>query len=207
MSFMNEALQLMNTKLQLNNLNIQFDTFLSQLQNGLIINIGMQIEEISLKLLNLGLEMLNIEIQSNNITFFNSTQQIKNIGDMIQNIALQMTNMNSMKMSNFNMAIPLPNLMINNNFSDNIPKVDVTFKESSGLRPTISFKYGTTVKEMIELYFKKREIAISDRNPKFFFLYNGTKINPNDMTSIEIFFKESKHRSVTVIDSSNLIGG
>ena len=54
MSFMNEALQLMNTKLQLNNLNIQFDTFLSQLQSGLIINIGMQIEEISLKLLNLG---------------------------------------------------------------------------------------------------------------------------------------------------------
>ena len=203
---MNEALQLMNTKLQLNNLNIQFDPFLSQLQNGLIINIGMQIEEISLKLLNLGLEMLNIEIQSNNITFFNSTQQIKNIGDMIQNIALQMTNMNSMKMSNFNMAIPLPNLMINNNFSDNIPKVDVTFNES-GLRPTISFKYGTTIKEMIEIFLKKIGVAISDENQRFIFLYNGTKINQSDLTSIEIFFKESKHPVVVVIDPKNVMGG
>ena len=54
---MNEALKLNNIKLQLNNLNIQFDTFLMQLQSGLILNMGMQIEEISLKLLNFGLEM------------------------------------------------------------------------------------------------------------------------------------------------------
>ena len=50
---MNEALKLMNIKLQLNNLNIQFDTFITQLQNNLIMNVGMPIEEISLKLLNL----------------------------------------------------------------------------------------------------------------------------------------------------------
>ena len=126
---------------------------------------------------------------------------------MIQNIALQMTNMNSMKMSNFNMAMPLPNLMINNNFSDNIPIKEVTFKETSGASPIMFFKYGTTVKEMIEIYFKEREIAINDMEQRFFFLYNGTKINPNDLTSIEIFFKVSKHPSVTVIDSSNLLGG
>ena len=39
MFFMNEALKLQNTKLQLNNLNIQFDTFLTQIQSGLINNI------------------------------------------------------------------------------------------------------------------------------------------------------------------------
>ena len=44
------------------NLNIQFDSFLSQLQTGLIPNIGVPMEEISLKLVNLGMEMLNIEI-------------------------------------------------------------------------------------------------------------------------------------------------
>ena len=48
MSLINEALKLNNIKLQLNNLNIQFDTFLMQIQNGLILNMGMQIEEISL---------------------------------------------------------------------------------------------------------------------------------------------------------------
>ena len=52
MSISNEVLKLNNIKLQLNNLNIQFDTFISQLQNGLIPNTGMQIEDISLKLLN-----------------------------------------------------------------------------------------------------------------------------------------------------------
>ena len=52
----------MNIKLQLNNLNIQYDSFISQLQSGLIPNIGVPIEEISLKLINFGLEMLNIEI-------------------------------------------------------------------------------------------------------------------------------------------------
>ena len=62
MSLNNEALKLANIKLQLNNLNIQFDSFLSQLQTGLIPNIGVPMEEISLKLINLGMEMLNIEI-------------------------------------------------------------------------------------------------------------------------------------------------
>ena len=52
----------MNIKLQLNNLYIQYDSFISQLQSGLIPNIGVPIEEISLKLINFGLEILNIEI-------------------------------------------------------------------------------------------------------------------------------------------------
>ena len=62
MSLMNEALKLNNIKLQLNNLNIQFDTFLMQLQSGLILNMGMQIEEISLKLLNFGIR--NVKYRS-----------------------------------------------------------------------------------------------------------------------------------------------
>ena len=70
----NELLKLINIKLQLNNLNIQYDSFISQLQSGLIPNIGVPIEEISLKLINLGLEMLKIKMQSKDIPFFNSTQ-------------------------------------------------------------------------------------------------------------------------------------
>ena len=117
MSFNNEVLKLMNLKLQLNNVNLQFETFLSNLNNGLIPNLGVSLEEISLKLINLGIEMLNIEMQSKDISYFNSAQQIKNIGDMMRNISLQMTNMNSMKMNNINMGIPAPNMM-NNNFND-----------------------------------------------------------------------------------------
>ena len=205
MSLMNEALKLNNIKLQLNNLNIQFDTFLMQLQSGLILNMGMQIEEISLKLLNLGLEMLNIEIQSNNIPFFNSTQQIKNIGDMIQNIAMQMDNMNSMKMPNFNIGMPLPNILLNNNFSDNIPKMGITFKTTKGETTKMGLKYGTTVKEMIEKYCQENGISIHD--DYITFINNARKINKNDLTPIESFFINQARPVIVVNDTYDLIGG
>ena len=206
MFFMNEALKLQNTKLQLNNLNIQFDTFLMQIQNGLILNMGMQIEEISLKLLNLGLEMLNIEMQSNNIPFFNSTQQIKNIGDMIQNIAMQMANMSSMKMPNFNIGMPFPNILLNNNFSDNIPKMDIIFESSAKSGKTvICLKYGTTIKEMMEKYCKEKGLSINDDH--IVFINDARKINKNDLTPIESFFINQGRPNVVVIDDKNVMGG
>ncbi len=42
---------------------------------------------------------------------------------MIKNVTLQMTNMNSMKMNNFNIVIPFPNIMLNNNVLDNTQKL------------------------------------------------------------------------------------
>ena len=65
MSLFNEVFNLNKLKSQLNNLNIQFDTFVKKLQIGIILNMGIQFEEITLKLLNLGLDMLNIEIKTN----------------------------------------------------------------------------------------------------------------------------------------------
>ena len=205
MSRMNEALKLNNIKLQLNNLNIQFDTFLMQLQSGLILNMGMQIEEISLKLLNLGLEMLNIEMQSGNISFFNSTQQIKNIGDMIQNVAMEMANMNSMKMPNFNIGMPLPNILLNNNFSDNIPKKDIIFETTKGETTKMCLNYGTTVKEMVEKYCQENGLSIND--DYITFISNAQKINKNDLTSIETFFINQAYPCIIVNDVHALIGG
>jgi len=57
MSLFNEVFNLNKLKSQLNNLNIQFDTFVKKLQIGIILNMGIQFEEITLKLLNLGLDM------------------------------------------------------------------------------------------------------------------------------------------------------
>ena len=199
MFFMNEALKLQNTKLQLNNLNIQFDTFIAQIQNGLIINIGMQIEDISLKLLNLGLEMLSVEILSNAITFFNSTQQIRNIGLMIQNLASQMTNLNSMKKDNLNILMPFQNNSLNNNVLDT-PKLNINFDTSNGEKTektTLSLKYGTSIKEMIEKYFSEKQLEINYN--RFTFIYQAEKINPNDTTPIENLFKNSLLPSVVVI--------
>ena len=195
MSFNNEVLKLMNLKLQLNNLNIQYDSFISQFQNGLIPNIGVPIEEISLKLINLGMEMLNIEMQSKNIIYFNSAQQIKNLGDMMKNIALQMTNMNSMKM-------PMQNMMMNNNFN-NIGKYMTINFTKSGINCNLSFKYGTTIKEIIKKYCDN--IGMQD-NEHLFFCYNGQKVNKNDMTTIELYFINNTNPNIVVVDGKSVIG-
>ena len=108
----------------------------------------MPIEEISLKLINLGLEMLNIEIQSKDIPIFNSAQQIKNIGDMIQNISSQITNMNSLKM-------PMPNMMMNNNFNNMNGYTNIKFTTDKRKESYLSFKYGITMKEIIEKFLMK----------------------------------------------------
>ena len=187
----------MNIKLQLNNLNIQYDSFISQLQNGLIPNIGVSIEEISLKLINLGLEMLNIEIQSKDIPYFNSAQQIKNIGDMMQNISLQMTNMNSMKM-------PMPNMMMNNNFNNMNGYMTIKFTTDTGKISNLSFKYGTTIKEIIEKFCNENGTKNDDNHLAF--IYNAQKIKENDKTTIEVFFKNSPNPNVVVIDGSSIIG-
>ena len=156
----------------------------------------MPIEEISLKLINLGLEMLNIEMQSKDIPFFNSAQLIKNIGDMMQNISLEMTNMNSMKMS-------MPNMMMNNNFN-NMNGYRNKFMTDKGKESYLSFKYGITMKEIIEKFFD--ENMISNDNNHFDFIYNAHKINKNDMTTIEVFFVNNPKPSIVVIVGGNIIG-
>ena len=202
MSFNNEVLKLMNLKLQLNNVNLQFETFLSNLNNGLIPNLGVSLEEISLKLINLGIEMLNIEMQSKDISYFNSAQQIKNIGDMMQNISLQMTNMNSMKMNNINMGIPAPNMM-NNNFNDFTPKVNIRISTVDGKNTDLSLKFGTTIKEMIDLFYIRNQMTKNDNHLDF--IYNAQKIKRDDMTPIEKFFIGTQPK-IIAINNNQIIG-
>ena len=197
MSFNNEILKLKNIKLQLNSFNTHIDSFILRIQSGLIPNIGVPIEEISLKLINLGLEMLNIEMQSKDIPYFNSAQQIKNIGDMMQNIALKMTNMNSMKM-------PMPNIMMNNNFDNMDEYMIIKYTTDRGNLFKLSFKYGTTVKEIIEKFCNENRILKDDNHLDF--IYNAQKINKNDITAIEIFFKDNPNPNILVIDCNNIIG-
>ena len=159
-------------------------------------------EEISLKLINLGMEMLNIEMQSNNIPIFNSAPQIKNLGDMMQNISLQMNNMNSMKMNNFNNRMPIPNMM-NNNFN-NAQRMKITFNTNKWKTFDFYFNYGTTIKEVYEKYCEQEQIdKIDDR---FFFIYNGQKINKNDTTSIESFFAPYPNPKIFAVHDTDIIG-
>ena len=202
MSFTNEALKLQNIKLQLNNLNMQFDSFLSQLQNNSIPNMGTQIEDISLKLFNMGLEMLNIGLQSNHSLIFNSAQQIKNIGDMINNVATQMINMNLTKMNNFNKEMHL----LNNNNPNMIPQISVRFQSTT--EPgyfSLSFNYGTTMKDVFKKYFSEKGIPQKEES-EYYFIYNALKINLDDTTPVEKFFNNNNNPRLTVIYGGNIIG-
>ena len=159
-------------------------------------------EEISLQLINLGMEMLNIEMQSNNIPYFNSAPQIKNLGDMMKNISLQMTNMNLMKMNNFNMGMPVPNIM-NNNFN-NVQRMKIHFTTHKGETSDFYFNYGTTIKEIFEKYCEQKQIDKND--DRLFFIYNAQKINKNDTTSIENFFRGNLNPKILALHDTDVIG-
>ena len=151
--------------------------------------------------------MLNIEMQSGVVPFFNSTQQIKNIGDMIQNIALQMNNMNTMKMNNFNNAVPLPNMMPNNNYQTNsLNIIKVTFQTVENEKTTLSFNHNTTIEKMIEKYYEEKRLNKSPKDDKsLIFIYNAQRIYPDNKTTLENYFENNKN-PIVVIAHNDIIG-
>ena len=149
--------------------------------------------------------MLNIELKSSNISFFNSALLIKNIGDMVQNIALQMINKNSKEMNNFNMGMSSPNIMMNNNIPQNHINIkNVVFKEDSGQSSAMQIPYGTSISTMIEKFCTRKSVQNSNQ---FLFIYNNQRINPNDYTSIEVFFKDSYIPAIIVKEANDIVGG
>ena len=114
----------------------------------------------------------------------------------MKNISLQMSNMNSMKM-------PMQNMMMNNNFN-NMNGYTNKFTTDKWKESYLSFKYGITMKEIIEKFFE--ENWISNDNNNFDFIYNTQKINKNDMTTIEVFFANNPKPSIVVLDGGNIIG-
>ena len=118
---------------------------------------------------------------------------------------------NMMMNNNFNF---MPNMMMNNNinnFNPNIEdkKIHVIFKTTQGNKVDIFVKHGTTVGELIAIYFKRigsPEFYDTKRN-KIFFIYNAFKIRYDDHTPVEEFFKLAPNPRITVNDVDNLIGG
>ena len=116
-----------------------------------------------------------------------------------------MVNLNSMKMPNFNIGMPLTNILLNNNFADNIPKMDITFKTTKNEITNMCLKYGTTVREMMEKYCEEKGLSIND--DRYAFINNARKINKNDMTPIESFFINQSKPIIIVNDVYQLLGG
>ena len=122
---------------------------------------------------------------------------------MIQNIALQMNNMNTMKMNNFNNAVPLSNMMPNNNYqtnSQNIIKVIFNTNTNKKEIKTLSFNRDTTIEKMIEKYYEEKRLNNPEEDDKYLtYIYNAHRIYPNDKTTLGNFFKDNKNPQVFVI--------
>ena len=90
------------------------------------------------------------------------------------------------------------------NILDNI---NIIFKTSQGLTTNMTYSYGTTINEVLNKYLKQvgRPDLIGDKGGKINFLYNATKLEFGDQTTVESKFKSDNQR-VTVVDINNIIG-
>ena len=107
-----------------------------------------------------------------------------------------------MKMNNFNIGMPFPNMILNNNFTQKYK--NFVFKDDLGISITMQLQNGTTISKMIEKYCLKKQI--SDPT-KFYFIYNNIKIDPYNNTTIDKYFADCDIPLIIVKDENNLIGG
>ena len=110
---------------------------------------------------------------------------------------------NMMMNNNFNF---MPNMMINNNnFNPNLEEkiICVSFKTTNGRTYNINVNYGTTVGQLIEIFFMKIEKPelYAEKSDRFDFMYNVCKIRYDDQTPVEEFFKH-EHPTIMVNDIS-----
>ena len=93
---------------------------------------------------------------------------------------------------------------INNN---NIQTMKITFMGNLiGIR-CFTFKYGTTIKEVI------KEFGVDYRKSGYYtlysissFIYKGFPLNINDTTPIEKVFADEQNPTISVLFNSNLMG-
>ena len=218
---MNYQFQLQNIKLQLGNIDIQF----GQLMNQNNYMTSSNVYNMAIQILNIGISMLNIGTQAPNMgnDTFNYALQIENIGMQIQNFGNQIKNVNNM---NNNMTIPNNNNMMmkfnmdmskdeewikgfkmgleeinkkEEEFYDS-PRINITFKTTSGVTHTIKFKYGTTIDEVLKKYLNTVKRPDLINTSKMCFLFNASQLKFGDKTKVEDFFKGLSNPKVIVND-------
>ena len=130
-----------------------------------------------------------------------------NMNNMMQNMNMGGNNMN-MGMQNMDMFGNNMNNMNTNNINMNkIPgKILVNFSTTKGVVTNMSFDYGTTMKNVFELYLKRvgRSDLIGNIDDQIYFIFNASKMNINDNRKIEnVLYEGSK---IIVNDVKDLIG-
>ena len=84
-------------------------------------------------------------------------------------------------------------------------KINVLFSTTKGIIINMKIDYGKTVRDLIKLYFMRvNNEELFNRPNDICFIYNATKINFNDKTKVEKYFKTQFAR-ITVNDTKGLI--
>ena len=194
MNIQNIQLRLENIRLKINNFPlIPNELSMCGLES---INIGINILQICLESSQFGMNYnLNLEIQ--NIDF-----QLNNLRNNIQKFNLNINPMINPHMPNM---MNLQNINNNNNFNNNniyAKFKNFKFETRDGDKASITAPFGTTIKEVIDKFFKRKPEVIKEKNIVFF--YNGTKIRINE-TKIEDYFYSEGPKIIVSYDS--LLGG
>ena len=96
--------------------------------------------------------------------------------------------------------------LINNQFQNVIPRMNIIFKTSQGKMVSISFYYGTTVNQVLVEFLKKvgRTDLIGNKSNKVEFILNGKYINFNEQRKIEDFFQNVQN-PILIVNLVNMI--
>ena len=158
-------------------------------------NIGLSNREMIINLLNQNNEMMNQISMNNNliIQLMNNPNYFYWQNNMINNI------------NSFN------NIDNNQNEEDYFPgnintRYDILFALDKGLKTKIRTPVDVKVRDLLLAYARAMKVDIKYLGEKIFFLFNGYKINKNEEKTI-IQFDLHNRSIITVVDSSNLIGG
>ena len=113
----------------------------------------------------------------------------------------------------------IPNMMNNNNFIPNMNNnnfyqnfyggnINIIFKTAQGNNYPLSIKYGTTIDQILEIFFRYigRPDLYDNKDDEIGFLYNTCRLRYGDQTKVEEYFKYSSNPIIIVNDLNALKG-
>ena len=185
---MDSNIQIQNLKSNIANMKLQIDTIEMQNNNMLMMNnpIGGQLINLSIQMMNTGIQTFNygknmMMMNMNSMEYF--YEELKKVSEQIN---LVINEYNNYKNQQQNMILMQQNLMMHQQCEPKIKFVNLRFEHSSGKKSLIAVKHGTTVKEALNLYFIKE---FGNPVDEIMFDYNGSLINKNEPSFVEIFFE------------------
>jgi len=132
------------------------------------------------------------------------------MGNQGMNMNGQMPNLeggNADWLAGYNMAMK-ENEVTQENSNDGGNKVNCVFKTTQGVVSNVLVEGNKTMGELLKIYLKRmgKEELIGKKDVGVCFLYNATKIEFSNKTTIEDFFHFTPNPTLIVNDVNNLIG-